>query len=198
MLFKYKRYLLLVDKKFQLELTRMLNKFSKIILLFAAYLPLFWIIAIYHFPTIISFGVVGEYIIWGVIIFTISILILVKFMLRTVQKVRPNDMEIEIKESKNTEIIAFFVSYLYGIFPSRFDIYAILTFFLVFFIIAYIYLTTDMISVNPILNIIFRYNLYNAVNDQEKILILTKNKYVPKQYTFKLYKILPSIFIEFE
>jgi len=164
----------------------MLNKLSKLVLFYFAYLPLFVILAINNIKeytlTIPLKG--NNFVIDTPIFITLLVILLlvvglfaVFLILRTIKNVVPSKENIKIREIKNVEYLSFLVTYLLPFLIDLSGIKQILSFAILFVIIAYLYLDTSLFCVNPLLKIFFRYNIYEVYLDKQKYFLLSRNRF---------------------
>jgi len=169
----------------------MLNKFSKLVLFYFAYLPLFIIIAINNIPTIKP------------LLITISVLVVVGFLfvillLRVVKSITASQEKITIQEMKNAEYLGFLVTYILPFLVSLANLREAISFVLLFILIAYLYMDTSLFGVNPLLKIFFRYNIYEVTMGEGRYFLLSKKKYNPRRFDLDVKLMGGNILIEDE
>ena len=175
----------------KINLIKMINAFTKIILLLSAYLPLTWIIVIKYYPIFNYYGLIIAF------LYSIIIFIILKKFLKSTTSLQPKKYdEIKIRESKNSTTMGFLVTYMFSFLPSTSDLYSNLALILQFTLIGYLYLTTEMMAINPLLQLFFKYNVYIAEYNQKKIFVLTKEKYLSRIYSINLILLDNEIYIE--
>ncbi len=148
----------------------MLNKFSKIVLFYFAYLPLFVILAINNISN-------NQNLIIVVIFLVLSSFFLTFSLLKTIEDVTPSTEKITVEEMKNTDYLSFIVTYVIPFLVDLSGIKEIVSFAILFLIIAYLYMDTSLFCVNPLLKIFFRYNIYNVSLNEQKYYLLSKKNY---------------------
>ena len=148
----------------------MLNKISKIILFYFAYLPLFVILAINNISN-------DQALITIVLCLVTSIFFLVYFLLRAINDVTPSIENIKIKYIKNSEYLGFIVTYVIPFLVELSGIRQIISFVILLLIIAYLYVDTSLFCINPLLKIFFRYNVYDAHLNNQRYYLLSKQSY---------------------
>lgn len=148
----------------------MLNKFSKIVLFYFAYLPLLVILAINNISN-------NQNLVIVVAILVVSSFLLTFLLMITVKDVTPSTEKITVDEMKNTDYLSFIVTYVIPFLVDLSGVKEIVSFAILFLIIAYLYMDTSLFSVNPLLKIFFRYNIYNVSLNEQKYYLLSKENY---------------------
>jgi len=166
----------------------MLNNLSKILLFCLAYLPLI--------DAIILKSYYSLYPAMGLVIFSVTIIFLVYVLIRSIKKVVPSEENINIIELKNSEFLTFIVTYLVPFFGFDLDVPTIISSIIIFLIIGYIYVDTSLFCVNPLLKLIFGYNLYEVMINANKSYLLSKSKLAHGEHSLKLNGLGESIYIE--
>jgi len=174
-----------------LDFKRMINKFSKLILFYFAYIPLFVILSINNISEIKP------------LLITISSIIILGFALifllvHTIKSVTPSQEKIIINENKNSEYLGFLVTYLIPFLVSFSGIREIISFSVLFILIAYLYLDTSLFGINPLLKIFFRYNIYNVSLGKTDYFLLSKIKHKRGEKNLNIKKLGDNILIEDE
>lgn len=167
----------------------MINKFSKLILFYFAYLPLFIILSINNILELKP------------LIITISILIVIGFvsiflLLKTIKSVTPNQEKIIVHENRNSEYLGFLVTYLIPFLVSFAGIREIISFSILFILIGYLYLGTSLFGINPLLKIFFGYNIYHVSLGNTKYFLLSKIKHKQGENNLDIKKFGGNILIE--
>jgi hypothetical protein len=148
----------------------MLNKFSKIILFYFAYLPLFIMLLINNINGIkLLLILCGAFILIG--------FIFVGLLIKTIKSVVSSEERIEIKELKNSEYLSFLVTYILPFLITFEGVRQVVSSALLFILIAYLYIETSLFCINPLLKIFFRYNVYEVNMGKQKYFLLSKNKH---------------------
>lgn len=165
----------------------MLNKLSKMLFFCLAYLPLFISVAL---KSNFSLNTI-------VIIFIISLLniSLVALLLCSIKTLVPSKEKIQIIELRNSEYLTFIVTYLIPFYGFNVDVPTIISSLIIIFIIAFIYIDTSLLCINPLLKIIFRYNLYEISIGSAKGYMLSKSKLSYKVYYGQLYNLGSNIYL---
>lgn len=174
----------------------MLSKFSKWILFFSSYIPLLLIICIQNYPQI------------ELICICIAIcFILIGFLNKLLTSINAyNSFSATIIRVNNQNAEAINYLFVYIIPFISLDITEpknLIAFSLLFLIIGSVYTSNDMIHINPILTLFFKYNIYSAViksnmDIENNIIILSKKSQLDlfKLSEVKLCKLNGKIFIE--
>jgi len=167
----------------------MINKFSKIILFYFAYLPLFSILTINNINntkilliTLVSIISVG--------------FILVILLLKTIKSVVPSEEKITINELKNNEYLSFLVTYILPFLVELSGIRNIISFSILLILVAYLYIDTSLFCINPLLKIFFRFNLYQVKMGEKKYYLISKNKHKITSLNLSVKKISEEILVE--
>ncbi|MDO8508936.1 MAG: hypothetical protein Q7S27_04595 [Nanoarchaeota archaeon] len=168
----------------------MLNKFSKIILFYFAYLPLFVILAIsnifqmkYLLVTLSGLILFGFIFIW--------------LLLKTIKSVTSSQEKVSINENKNSEYLGFLITYIIPFLVSFTGIRSIISFCILFFLIAYLYIDTSLFGVNPLLKIFFGYNIYQVSLGKTTYFLLSKNKHLQGEKNLDIKKLGGNVLIEY-
>jgi hypothetical protein len=167
----------------------MINKFSRLILFYFAYLPLFIILIINNILELRPLLII------------LFILIVVGFgsiflLLKTIKSVTPNQEKIIIHENKNSEYLGFLVTYLIPFLVSFSGVREIISFSILFLLIAYLYLDTSLFGINPLLKIFFSYNIYYVSLGNTKYFLLSKVKHKQGENNLEIKKLGGNVLIE--
>jgi len=167
----------------------MLNKFSKIILFYFAYLPLFSILIINNIEdtktmliTLISAIIVG--------------FILVFLLFKTIKSIVPSEEKIIITEFKNSEYLSFLVTYILPFLVDLTSIRIIISFSILLILVAYLYMDTSLFCINPLLKLFFKFNLYQVKMGDKKYYLISKNKHNITSTKLNVKRICEDILIE--
>jgi len=171
----------------------MLNKFSKIILFYFAYLPLFSILIINNIKdtktmliTLISAIIVG--------------FILAFLLFKNIKSIVPSEEKITITEFKNSEYLSILVTYIVTyISPFLVDLTSIriiISFSILLILVAYLYIDTPLFCVNPLLKLFFKFNLYQVTMGNKKYYLISKNKHNITSSKLNVKRICEDILIE--
>ena len=130
----------------------MLNWIGKLIFFLSSYSPMMIILAILFYNTISLYLIAVFFIITGLLFLSIGYM----------QKIKsPENIYIVKKNNVNNSILEYMITYIFPFFIEFNDIsiqkfIALILFFIILFIV---YKSTDLIYINPILNI-FGYNIF--------------------------------------
>lgn len=166
----------------------MLNNRSKILLFCLAYLPLVDAIVLKSYNSC--------YFAIGLVIFSIIIILLVGLLFRSIKKIIPSAESIIVVELKNSEFLTFIVTYLVPFFGFELDLATTASSIIIFFIIGYIYVDTSLFCVNPLLKLVFGYNLYEIGIRSNKAYLLSKSKLAHGEHNLNLNRLGENIYIE--
>lgn len=165
----------------------MLNKMSKMLLFCLAYLPLFISVAIRSYFSLTTI----------IIIFVLLLLnvLLVTLLLRSIKTIVPSKEKIQITELRNSEYLTFIVTYLIPFYGFNIDTPTIISSLIIISIISFIYIDTPLFCINPLLKVIFKYNLYEMRIGSARGYMLSKSKLSYKSYYIQLYKLGENIYL---
>jgi hypothetical protein len=168
----------------------MLNKFSKLILFYFAFLPLFILIFIKNGPEniFLQIGVIISLILTGILT--------TGKLLDLIHTIVPSETEFIILKQDNKEYLVFLMTY---ILPLLIDITAIkdlIVLLIILILIYYFYVTSSIFCINPLLKIIFKYNLYEIEINKKNVVLISKKNYMEKKITSKIIKLSNNIYIE--
>ncbi len=165
-----------------------LNRFSKLLLFLLAYSPVVIVLILKYSLTYFTAFVST--------IFLLALLLAVYEMLVTVSTIQPESIgDVTISQRKNTDYLLFIVTYLIPFFGFQVNLLSIGMLVFIFLLIYVIYVDSSMLAVNPLLKIVFRYDIYEAVVDDEHIYILTKIKFKSGKQTLRLLKLSKEVFM---
>lgn len=167
----------------------MINKFSKFIFFYLAYLPLILILLILNLNLS-----------WKLLFLSIGS-ILLGFALflplrSSIKSIAPTKEKIIISSNNNSEILGFIVTYISPFLITFSNLNSIIAFFLLMIIIFLLYIETSLFSINPLLKIIFGYNIYEVRNKGSRYFMLSKNKYLNEEINLKIKQIGREVLIE--
>lgn len=149
----------------------LLSKFSMFLLFILAYIPLIVFMCIRFFST-------EDWSLLLLLLITIGILFTIYFVNRLVNIIetdlKPSVMNLEVVELKNSEYLTFIVTYLVPFMGITMDIQVILALIGFFIFLGLIYLRTSLFCINPLLNLIWNYNIYEITIRRKKAFLLTK------------------------
>lgn len=142
----------------------MLTSWAKIILGSLAYSPLFVILLIKNLP--LKWGIIAGVIVFG------SILLLSWAVLQSVQKLSGQLIKVKIDRDLNDQYVGFIVTYIVPFIGSIKTMNDIVSISILLIVIFSLYLTTSLFAVNPLLKLLFGYNLYLCtINGKDGILL---------------------------
>lgn len=173
----------------------MLNRFSRIILFTSSFLPLPWLIIIrnlgsLNLDTLFFIGIIG------LITLTIFIVILEWLLVKTNDSIIPTKNKIIAVKSRNTEILVFILTYIVPLYTISIDLYSVISLILVLAILLLIYLRSNVIAINPILNLLFGYNIYDVEINRENIQLLSRKMNLEINSEVKMIKLDSEIYLD--
>lgn len=146
----------------------MFRKGVKVILFLSSYIPLFVIIMIRNYEQqdlVIALGIV---------IATVLIILVIVFW--KVRSVSGKYLKIEKIENLNRVGLEYFITYIIPFLAINFlEIKDLLALGVIFFVMGVIYIKSDLIYMNPILNLA-GFNLYKVISDGHEHIIITRKK----------------------
>lgn len=167
----------------------MINKFSKFVFFYLAYLPLF-----------IGLLVLNLDLSWNLLYLSLGVIFLGALiflpLLKSINSLAPHNIEISIISNNNVKVLGFIFTYLFPLLITFTNINSILTFSIFIILVFTIYIDTPLFSVNPLLKIIFRYNIYQVKHKNKKYFFLSKEKYSEGKIDTKVKQIDPEVLIE--
>lgn len=167
----------------------MLNKFSKIILFYLAYLPLFLILLLLN----MDFGLNLLYFSGGAILFGIIISAPFFYAAKSIKGVPE---KVEIISNNNSEIIGFILPYIIPFCVAFSSLNSIIAFGILMMMIFLIYIDTNLFLINPILKIFMRYNIYQVKINGDESFLLSKDKYFPGKMKLNVKHLDSGVLIE--
>jgi len=186
----------------------MLNKFSKFILFLFAYLPVFISLIIKIFydiePITINIPLSNlsyecNFIILTLIIsitLSFTIIALCHLIIKSVREIVPEKELVCIIEPKNSEYLAFIVTYLIPILVVGIDIPTIISIVIIFIIISIIYIDSSLFCINPLLKIIFRYNIYEIEISKKRSYLLSKRRLYSTEMNLNIKQLGDGVYID--
>lgn len=168
----------------------MLNKFIKIILFLSSYSPLLFIFALQN-----PFD--NQYVQCILILIGILSIIILKFVLKQTQSNEGHWEKITQINLRDGESMSYIATYLLPFLALDFEtIENIIAIFLLFFMLAILYMNSNLIYTNPILNI-FGYHIYEVQIDQgATIILLSKKKQIMMNERIYITQLDNNIYIE--
>lgn len=156
---------------------------------YLAYLPLILIILILNLQ-----------ITWTLLYLTIGALLLgfILFLplLNSIKSLAPSREKIKIITNNNAEILGFILTYFSPFLVKLTNLNSVIAYFLLLIMIFLIYIETSLFSVNPLLKIIFKYNIYEIKHDEKKYFLLSKNKYSNEDISIKVKRLDMEVLVE--
>ncbi|WEU40893.1 MAG: hypothetical protein OdinLCB4_002980 [Candidatus Odinarchaeum yellowstonii] len=150
------------------------------------YLPLIFALIlryVFNFFTII-----------GLIIFSIILIIILKYLLQ-VKGVASELTGIVVDKPRDIGYIAFIVTYIIP-FLTFIDTATFIALIIVYSVISYIYVSTPLFSINPLLKIIFGYNIYVFKKDGGEFFLISKKYLNEFQNPVSVRRLDSDLFIE--
>lgn len=146
----------------------MLRRYVKIILFLSSYIPLFLIIIIRNYENLYLIMFFGSLIVASSILLILTI--------RQAGRVSGIYMKIDRIENLNMASLAYLGSYVIPFLATELlEIRDVLSFGVLLGIIAVIYVRSDLIYLNPMLNIL-GFNLYKVYSEGSSVVMITKKR----------------------
>ena len=146
----------------------MIREYVKIFLFLSSYIPLFIVLALKNYN--------HSYFITTMII---TILVSISFLFYIIYKSsKMNGEYYEIKsiEDKSNQFLEYIIAYIFPFLGFNLEcIVDIISLAIIFLMIGALYIRSDMIYMNPILNFM-NYNLYKVKCDDKELMIITKKE----------------------
>jgi hypothetical protein len=96
--------------------------------------------------------------------------------LHLAQKITPTEVTVATYKRRDSDTVSYFVTYLFAFMKVPLDTWDKITAFLIFFLIlGFIYVNSNMIHINPMLNI-FGYRIYELSQPDGERLLITRQK----------------------
>lgn len=158
----------------------MIKSFGSFILFYISYFPLFVILTVKNLNWILN----SRFLKISFLVIAVSYILaymILRFTIDSLKKGTPRSKDLKVKSlrNKNNEILNYlFIYILPFISISINEIYDVVSFLLLFSLIAYISIKNSILYINPILNIVFKYNIYSFQDSKglEKIILTKKNE----------------------
>ncbi|HNR43607.1 MAG TPA: hypothetical protein PKH80_00430 [Methanofastidiosum sp.] len=112
------------------------------------------------------------------------------------ERIVPSLEEVEINELKNSEYLTFIITYIVPFFGFEFNYQTTLSSIILFIIIGCIYIESPLFCINPLLKIIFKYNLYDITFDNKKGYLLSKCNLKLKKQKIKIKNLSYNVYME--
>lgn len=139
-----------------------------------------------------------------VAVLIVSILVLLRLIILNIKKYNPYDYTIEKVTSLNSETVTNYL-FLY-LFPFiTLDLTQTKNVIILLFlscVIGFLYVKSNIIYINPVLNVVFRYNIYSSEitegSQVSKVILITKKSELDlkRNRTLKLGRLSKDIFID--
>ena len=148
----------------------MINNYAKFVFFYLAYLPLFLILLVLNMNLSLNL----LYISLGIIVLGF---ILFLPLLKSIKSLTPSPEEININSNNNSEVLGFIFTYMFPFLMMITNLNSIIAFSILIVMVFLIYIDTPIFSINPLLKIIFGYNIYEVKSNGKKLFLLSKEKY---------------------
>lgn len=172
----------------------MLNRFSKTLLFMLAYLPVFIIFAmnVYLFSNIHFF----LYVVYGIIITIFGVIFTIWRMFKAIQTIVPSRETLNIIENKNSDARIIFFIYLLSFFMSHNSLEIFASFIIILLIITVIYINTSLFNINPLIEIVFGYNIYEVTFGKSMVYLLSRSRLQLGNNDLEILKLDANIYME--
>lgn len=167
----------------------MINKFSKFVFFYLAYLPLFIILLVLNIDISLTL------LYWVIGIVFVCFLLFIPLM-KSIKSIAPSKEEVEIVTNNNAEVLGFIFTYIFPFLITFTSLNSIIAFAILIVMVFVIYIDTSLFSVNPLLKVIFGYNIYEVSFKSRKFFLLSKNKYFNDKVTLKIKQLDSEVLIE--
>jgi hypothetical protein len=165
------------------------SRFTRILLFLSSYFPLFLIFAIQNYKLYYTASLLLA------LIGLISILCLL-WQFRTVQEFGPVTLRVDRVNSRDSDLMSYIVTYIVPFMAIRFDSFeTLLSLVILFFMIAVIYVNSNMIFVNPMLSL-FGYHIFEIESDGCSHSLITKKNHLARNSSFKVVKMGGELLME--
>ncbi|MCP2241261.1 hypothetical protein [Thermoanaerobacterium thermosaccharolyticum] len=173
-----------------------MKKWVKIFLFISSYTPLFAILILKNIKCLNNRKVIILIILFSSFIILSNMIL---FYILNNHIIAPKQLKIKKVTPKNNETLNYIVSYIIPFIGFELsNIYDILSIMILFFIIGWIYINSNLIFMNPILNLL-KYNIYELTDEYNNSYILISKKIINKSKinSFILYeKIADNVILE--
>jgi hypothetical protein len=163
---------------------------TKVILFLSSYTPLFLIMAI-------KFGVAHHYFGAAMILLSIGSVGLLVFYLRVAATLGVDRIVVEKIRGKDTEAMSYIVTYLIPFLDIKIDEPSnVISLTILFFVVGLIYVHSNLIYINPTLNIL-KYHLFEVECQNGKTMaLLSKRGFVERGSTLSVISLGDQILLE--
>lgn len=146
----------------------MIKDYVKIFLFLSSYAPLFLILAIKNYMHIYFIGVMGAFIL-------ISIIFLC-YIVRKASNMSGDYHEIRNIEDKSNQFLEYIIAYIIPFLGFNLEsISDLVALGIIFILICVLYVRSDLIYMNPLLNLM-NYNLYKVNDSKKEIMVISKEE----------------------
>ncbi len=156
-----------------------------------AYLPLFIILLIKNMEINLLLIII---VICLIALGIISIFLLIK----TIKSIAPKTVKIRFISNKNAETLSFIVTYVIPFGITFTTLNSRIAFGILFAIIFYLYLDTSLFCINPLLKIIFNYNIYLINIRKREYYLLSKKDHLNGNATINMVFLTKNLAMEDE
>lgn len=147
----------------------MLRNGVKTLLFLTSYIPLYVILMVRNY------GAAFE-LFWGLLIFTAAIITLVAIVFLRVYRISGDYTKIDEVENVNSVNLEYFIAYVFPfITEDLLQLDNAISFAIVMFIMGIIYVRSDLIHMNPPLNII-GFNVYKVKSEGKELIVISRKK----------------------
>ncbi|ASJ08060.1 hypothetical protein A3L11_01990 [Thermococcus siculi] len=146
----------------------MLKRWAKLILSLLAYSPLFVILSIKNLP--LKLGLIV-----GTGVFVI-IFLMAWAVMSSVKKLIGQPIVVKIDRDINEQYVGFIVTYIVPFIGTIKTVNDVISMGILIVVIFALYLTTSLFAVNPLLKLLFGYNLYLCTINNKDGILLSREK----------------------
>ena len=174
---------------------KMLSFVSKTILFYFAYLPLAALLLVQNLDINIK-------LLAYLIILFLSSYIPTRLLFKEIASIAPRVEEINIISEKNSETLSFIVTYIIPLCVpltnsnNDINLNNFISLIILFLIIYYLYIETSLFCINPLLKILFKYNVYQVELHSEKYFLLSKRVHSNRKKSIRIKKLSNNLLIE--
>ncbi len=138
----------------------------KFLLFLSSYIPLFIVLGFLHYT--------NEVFVIGIAVVIIITLIFLGLLFKLAGRIGSYPSKITGFKDINDMSLEYIITYIFPLlFLNYTDFGVVAGLLIIFVMIAYIYIRSDLIYMNPILNLL-GYNIYKGVVDERNIIIISK------------------------
>jgi hypothetical protein len=117
-------------------------------------------------------------------------------LIKTIKSIAPRKEKIKINSNNNSELLGFLLTYIIPFCVAFTTLNSIIAFGILILMIFIIYIDTSLFSVNPLLKIILRYNIYEIKYNNKRYFLLSKNKYFDEEVLINVKQLDSEVLIE--